>query len=142
MTVNAEPDATSLEEAIRDFRERTIQGPRQVEDLRDPEVAEGNCLVLSAQFSNFLRTRGLSANVGLPGYDCFGEMHPDVWGYQDREIQGCESHAATTCEIDGKTYMIDWTASQYGYQQFPMIQVMAQSVAAPVWERVECGSKF
>lgn len=147
MSTVAAPTRTSeLARAIQEFKNSEVhdpsmrdgrgQGRRPVEDFRAAAVADENCSVVATQFTDFLRERGLRAHTGLPGHDLCGEMHPDAWGYRDRPVSGWGSHAATTCEISGETYMVDWTAAQYGYSEFPMIQVMSFDGNPPSWMRL------
>lgn len=116
--------------------EAYLQGPlhqqMKVEMLRDPQWAAGACNHEAQAFAEFLRSRGVEA-------ECLSEegwlaASPDDFGYTDRTIPGFDQHDVTYVDLDGQTYMVDWTAAQYGYQEFPMVQRQAVP-GEDKWER-------
>jgi hypothetical protein len=67
-----------------------------------------------------------------PDLDCAALPHPwtgfpmntpDEHGYADRPVPGADDHEATLLQsADGRVYLVDWAAGQYGYTEFPMVQ--------------------
>lgn len=107
-----------------------LYGDRRLSDLRDPEKAEGECSTASSEFEKYLRDQhGLKMYAFALGAE---EIHlleneerfttPDQWGYSDRIKPGLDEHTATLICSGDHIYMIDFTAAQYGYEDFPMIQ--------------------
>lgn len=93
--------------------------PEGVDFLRDPDQAYQMCSDLSEAFTEFASKR-LPTNYEVtqsePG-------HFTEFGYHDAPVQGFPNHEVTYIEDpQGTFYMIDFTASQYGYQEMPMVQ--------------------
>lgn len=95
----------------------------------------GMCGVAAEQFAKWLREHKINAVVGDEEWtyaNIFNGMDPiqyehdaDIFGYADRTDPGNDwdtTHCVTIVEKDGHTYAIDWTASQYGYSEWPMVQ--------------------
>lgn len=95
-------------------------------DYRKPEDAAGECAEVSEFFANWLIEQGIDAQVSGDRIvdDELTEdyLSPEDFGYHDRAIPGFENHSATIVWKDGHEYMVDFTASQYGYKEFPMVQ--------------------
>jgi hypothetical protein len=101
-----------------------------VEDLRHPDVAYYQCDSLSKTFIQFLKERGIEASTSIMAND----PHPDTSKYPSFEEHGygdvsdtdvgeqSPGHCVVKIEMPSGAYSVDWTASQYGYQQFPMVQ--------------------
>lgn len=58
-----------------------------------------------------------------------------LYGYEDGKYRRRKdkTHEATVVSVDGEIVMIDWTAGQYGYQEFPMVQRWDPKAAS--WQR-------
>jgi hypothetical protein len=120
-----------LDMLIEEFKasdpfDRGILDIAQYEELRDPETAEGLCVLLTNAFTGFIRREGIEAwpadSPGTMGGNVPGFFSPDELGYADRKRPGFNSHSAAMVRKDGQTYMIDFTPAQYGYSEFPMVQ--------------------
>jgi hypothetical protein len=128
-----------------------------LKELRHPGWASNKCGEVSALFADWCEENGYPAHsyqtAGIerdhPLFDtnaiAFGEQqpvyHPDFWGYQDRMYQGVPGHDVTLIQgQSGIWYMVDWSAAQYGYKEFPMVQRIddVEGLAPedrPQWER-------
>jgi hypothetical protein len=87
----------------------------------------GKCMEVANHFAVWLNDKGIQADVGV------GEV--GEFGYSDRTEPGNpndQTHAVTMIDKDGHTYAVDWSASQYGYSEFPMIQRLDDSGG---WQR-------
>lgn len=95
-------------------------GVQPLEMLRNPQYSWGYCTFLADDFASFLRQYGIDAQSSDLAdtylfYNDVDEVNPDP---DDQPID----HAVTLVSKNGQTYSIDWTASQYGYKEFPMVQ--------------------
>lgn len=104
-----------------------------LDSYRDAEGAWGQCEVVAEDFTAFLRERGFKA------YTCTAEVAE--FGYHDAQdtatlVAGAftyPEHAMT--EVYGlagmgvNTVLIDFTAAQYGYTEFPKIEGMVLAAA-------------
>lgn len=96
-----------------------------VSDLADPETACGLCDRAAASFNSFCEQYGLEATM-TPFL-----ASPDELGYTDRPVKGGGVHFASIVKHAGDQLMVDWTAAQYGYHEFPLIQRRVNGV----WQR-------
>lgn len=107
-----------LDDAIEEFLARGIyllgQSTFPLEALRRAEKADGICSHIAEQFVEFLCERGFAASTYW--------QHVDWLGYQDRSIYGYHEHCVTWVEAGRVRLAIDWTAAQYGYDSFPLVQ--------------------
>lgn len=106
------------------------------EEMQD---SQGKCGVTAYKFVTYCLDHGLKAWMTDEMVD---KGHEADWhGYTDRSEEGNpedHSHCATVVEKDGVSYLIDWTASQYGYTEFPMVQRTSDEVdwnTKPKWQR-------
>lgn len=94
---------------------------RPLSDLRQPLAARGQCVHVASEFNRFLRERGVEAGLPLiDGRPCL--VPPEALGYADRPLGGLAEHTLSIVPYGSGIYSIDWTASQYGYSEFPLIQ--------------------
>lgn len=79
----------------------------------------GMCQVLADKFEDWAARR-----VGEGWRVYASSLHsPDAHGYSDRTIEGFPNHSSSIIEApDGTRYLIDWSASQYGYSELPLVQ--------------------
>jgi hypothetical protein len=104
----------------------------QIASLRDPAKADGCCQEVTQDLIDYLRLLG---GFDKPGREAYisgdewldGEMirdydSPDDFGYTDRTRQGQNSHVVCFVDIGEETFAIDFTAAQYGYDAFPLVQ--------------------
>lgn len=87
----------------------------------------GKCGDVANHFAMWLKNKGYKTWVtGGEDHPLIGmDTTPDALGYSDRTEPGNpydESHVATFVQGENGVYMIDWTASQFGYREFPMVQ--------------------
>jgi uncharacterized protein (DUF1810 family) len=95
-----------------------LRSQMKVEELQDPQWAAGACVHETQRFVAFLQKNGVDAFI-----DDTRPYRPDEFGYQDRPLPGkFNQHIVAFVKMPSGTYMIDWTAAQYGYQEFPMVQ--------------------
>lgn len=111
-------------------------------DYRDPKQAHARCGIVSRAFCDHLRNAGFrawqSSDVVIDAADGSEELpmalydwaecsegygeKPESFGYHDRPIRGLDDHEAVFVELAGDYVMVDWSASQYGYADYPLIQ--------------------
>ncbi len=122
-------------DALLDSFQQTWVGKRpgelRVSSLTDPALAEALCNTVSFQLAEHLRANGYDAECGSEEgtYSTPGQA-----GYTDRITLGIEQHDWTeVTAADGREYMVDFTAAQYGYTEFPMVQRLSND--GVTWER-------
>lgn len=100
---------TALQSAIDEFAPT-------VEFYRDGRTACGACWEAAERFAAFLYERGVEAAPwGLWRDDVFDYTFPTTW-HQD------SSHVVCAVWVDGRTFVVDWTAAQYGRDEFPFVR--------------------
>ena len=86
-----------------------------IEPLRTREGAEGYCGMVSDDFAEMCANQGLDAIVDL--------NTANGYGYSDRTIRGkFPNHNLTRVTLPSGVYTVDFTAAQYGYSEFPLVQ--------------------
>lgn len=103
--------------------------------------ALNQCSYATARFIDFVGKRevpGLEVrfNGGSPK-----DTHPDALGYKDRTIVGCSGHCVailTYVDEEVMEFMIDWTALQYGYTEYPLVQKRVDGEWSMDFEPVAC----
>jgi SAM-dependent methyltransferase len=130
--------------------------PENAVDYRNPEDSYGECYEVSDFFANWLYQNypdmdaylpeDETAMEGMPWTEEGRDPHPHDFGYTDRpgsDIFGYpddsvkdedEQHHVVIVKRPSGTYTIDWTASQYGYTEFPMIQRLDQGQWQRQWK--------
>lgn len=118
----------------------------QIAVLTDPQKADGRCQEVAQDLVDYLRLLG---GFDQPGREAYisgdewvdGEMvrdysSPDDLGYGDRSRPGQNSHIVCFVDLGEETLAIDFTAAQYGYEAFPLVQRLTRgdSQAEDVWE--------
>lgn len=126
----------------------------QIAGLKDPEKADGRCQEVALDLVDYLRLLG---GFDQPGREAYlsgdewvdGEMvrdysSPDDLGYHDRTRPGQNSHVVCFVDLGAETLAIDFTAAQYGYEAFPLVQRLTRgaSQAEDLWERIEESSNL
>lgn len=120
-----------LDALIEDFRREPYdEYGDTVEMFRDPEQAHGNCADVTGVFVAFAKARGFKAyatdtdmeEMGYtPRIAPFGEIGFD----ENDEMQYgfYPEHTVASIYVEGQRWpiIIDWTAAQYGYTEFPKI---------------------
>jgi hypothetical protein len=99
------------------LRQRSIDSdgeyaPGDLSTLREPDTAYGLCGDLARDFARFMSEHGIAA-------DLLGGNPEDLY-HDVQEHEG--GHAVTRVKMPSGTYMVDWTAAQYNYTEFPMVQ--------------------
>lgn len=111
------------------------------EGMEDGQNSQAHCQDVADSFSDYLRER---LGIGMDYYD-YEELRLPIiftpekrtwqyFGYTDRLESGNEfddSHTMTLI-VGGanEVWGIDWTASQYGYREFPMVLRLDLGAAA------------
>lgn len=136
-------DAT-LDRLLQAFAARPMIAP-----MRKRRRAEGSCDAVALDLVDYLRARGFAT----PGREAFlsgdewheGELvrellSPEDFGYDDRTVAGLNSHVVCLVELEEERWMVDFTAAQYGYKEFPLLQRLERyddaSSGKPVWSRL------
>lgn len=108
-------DATLLA-CVREFAARLPM-------YRDPSISYGKCSTLTHLFCDLLELNGIAA-FHLTD-------HPDALNLSDRMLEahgedGQPFNTHTVCFVPHAegSFLIDWTASQYGYDWFPLVQLL------------------
>lgn len=127
-TASAAPATAQISSAIIEYYYRKISvlednvsGSLVVEWLKQPEVADGRCRQVADDFAKFLTSKGVVASAECQ--DDEEEPYDKAWGYNDRRREpGWGQHWLVVVDDGGEKYTIDWTAAQFGYEQFPLVQ--------------------
>jgi hypothetical protein len=132
LTANAELDHALVSYSSGQSATTTNGVLVPVESFRDPQRALAQCSASAHHFAEFLCGLGIDAWVdrwdesrGPPSKEYGYEDRPLVDGYEER-------HFLTLIEHESETYTVDWTAAQFGYQEFPLVQ---RERADGTWER-------
>jgi hypothetical protein len=108
---------------IADGRYSSLTGYEEnLDRLRSPQWAAGECANVSWQFTAFAASKG----VAVKPYD----SDPDSLGYHDRALRGASRHTVVRWHHreTGRRYLVDFTAAQYGYTDaFPLVSVRQDS---------------
>lgn len=100
-------DAVPLSELIEKFRAEVWNGATAVTAIE----VQDTCTAYSHEFREWLEEHGIPAAVRY--FDSADDL-----GYLDRTLDaGGEGHAVVECA----GVLIDWTAAQYGYREFPKV---------------------
>jgi hypothetical protein len=57
----------------------------------------------------------------------------DALGYQDRPVRGAPWHTVAIVYAAEQVFAVDWSAHQFGYTEFPLVQ--RYDPAAKAWQR-------
>ena len=130
---------SELDSLLDEFEENP-----DVQLLRRQRYADRRCGEIAEELVDFLRDRGLDK----PRHEAYvsgeewenGEMllerdAPEDFGYEDRSIAGCNSHVLVLVDIAGERFSVDYTAAQYGYSEFPLVQRLLDADGDDVWQR-------
>ena len=90
--------------------------PARVTALRDPVNAEANCVAVAHHFVAFLRSRGVAATA-VDGNAA--ALYPEL---DVMSLRRGGAHTWAEVETDGEVFAVDWTAAQYGLDEFPAIR--------------------
>ncbi len=84
----------------------------QLETLRVPEWADGQCCEVTAHFAAYVRDAGLEAE----------DVDGKAWQLYP-ELDATLSYAHTWAEVrtESGVFAVDWTASQFGRSEFPAV---------------------
>lgn len=113
------------------LEDRYVDQPRPLAELNTPLGARGRCIPVTVEFNDFLALRGLEAQGPVDGRGLPTAVSPDALGYADRAVGGLHGHTLTLVAWQGELYSVDWTAAQYGYAEFPLVQ----RFSGQAWER-------
>jgi len=124
--------------------------PENAADYRNPEDAYGQCWEVSTYFANWLNQHGMQANLpedepvmqDMPWTQEKRDPHPwdysyndmpgsEPYGYRGEDYDPSDQHHVVIVRRPSGTYMIDFTAAQFGYTEFPMVQRFDQGQ----WQR-------
>jgi hypothetical protein len=86
-------------------------------ELDKAESAAGECWVAAAGFAQLAKRLGVKSEWVEFSID----SSPHYAGRS--EMDGFEVHAVSVIDICGERVMVDWTASQYGIDEFPMVRI-------------------
>jgi hypothetical protein len=96
-----------------------------VRTMRNRRKAKGMCGEVTTAFQAFVwyETDGALYPENAAMSDEADARSPTFaqMGYGDRQ-PGEPRHLVSKVEMPSGTYLIDWTASQYGYKEFPLVQ--------------------
>lgn len=130
-----------LDACLVDYASGAVPGPRgsvPVMDFRERDLASGNCDLLAHDFTAYLQGVPWTeyTRVELDGWDTrmgwtgSGEQ----LGYG--ALRG--NHYLTRIVRDGTTYTVDWTAAQFGFADFPLVQRLGDDGR---WVRLSSGGE-
>lgn len=86
------------------------------EEWRDAEYAQGQCDDAAAGFVGHCEQRGVAARV------CYWDPHSNEPAADDDDWV---EHTVAVCRIGESCWMVDWTASQFGSDRFPVVELRA-----------------
>ena len=113
-----------LDAFIAQYMPDAMTGLGQFGDLRIPENASGACGWIAHDFAVMAQRAGLQTEEA-------GDT-PDQFGYADRTKPGFDEHHWVIVTTPSGRYGVDFTASQYGYSEFPMVQKLNEGGG---WQR-------
>lgn len=133
LTGDAELDA--LISKYADGETETTQGGHTmaVRALADGSLASGQCGASARHFAAHITAHDVEAYADR--WDEHKGPPSQAFGYDDRphEDEGSRGrHYFTVVVCAGQTYTVDWTAAQFGYSEFPLVQ---RQRADGGWER-------
>jgi hypothetical protein len=117
---------SELDALIAEFAARPAIAP-----LRRSAEAMGSCEWASEAFVDLARGRGFDRagrEAYLSGDEWDGavmvleRISPEDFGYYDRTVAGHNSHVVALVDLGAELVSIDFTAAQYGYPDFPLVQ--------------------
>jgi len=117
---SGDPELDALIEEFLDseYYDETKPHDQPVRGLADFDTAYGICSVVEEEFARFLVDQGITTIRSIE-FDSTDERQ--YWGYEEAgDWEGY--HCVTAVEHNGQIYLIDWTAAQFGYDEFPMVQ--------------------
>lgn len=113
---------------------------------RTCDEATGNCHNVAGALRDFIEDRDDELAVWdsdespmldrdtlarLGEHDLAGGLRLDDLGYEDRPVRGAACHTTTMIYDGEELYSVDFTARQFGYRSFPLVQRRV----AGVWQR-------
>lgn len=104
------------------------------EIVEDPWKAWGSCDGVSIAFSKFLFDNRRSYYFNRVTYhDSVNNLLFESMAYR-KHIEDETQHAFVELGIDEETYIVDWSAGQFGYKDFPLIW---KQTKRGKWKRVK-----
>lgn len=99
-------------------------------EWHDGDVAPGQCYDAAYGFEEHCRVAGIPAEAVYWEYSTFGGSTLD-WadeenGETGNEVNEDNEHMVTRAQLNGQEWLIDWTAIQYGFSDFPHVQRLSQ----------------
>jgi hypothetical protein len=128
-----------LDKLIEEFANHDMLWPDDealpISEMRDRRKAKGMCGEVTTAFQAFVwhETDGAIYPDNVEMSDGASDARSPTFeemGYGDHK-PGEPRHLVSKFEMPSGTYLIDWTASQYGYKEFPMVQ----RLDAGQWQR-------
>jgi hypothetical protein len=107
-----------------------------LDQMQNGSLAFNNCGPISHEFEEFVRQRAPEIEIVSEQDAGFSYGGPSEWGYQDATDGDPDGeHRAALLKVNGETFMVDWTATQYGYEQWPLVQKLVDPNELK-WERL------
>jgi hypothetical protein len=104
------------------FDDCYVSRERPLDELKSVLGARGNCIHITNEFNEFLTELGLDASMPVDNEGRPITVSPEAFGYGDRPLSGLSEHMLSLVPRHGIVYSVDWTAAQFGYGEFPLIQ--------------------
>ena len=100
----------------------------EVDALRDGAYARARCYQESRRFADYLAGHGFDAEPWGAWADELGfkQRCATPWLQDD-------SHVVCVVRLDDRTFTVDWTASQYGHDAFPLVREVDELPARDPW---------
>lgn len=95
---------------------------KPVAEWRSCSADNAACHAIAEVFVEFLAEEGIEAELSDEADQEWFADSPDALGYNDRPVQGVTWHTVAIVYCDDQVFSYDWTAAQYGYKEFPLIQ--------------------
>ena len=112
-----------------DILHQRRQGPLSAGFSDFKEYATGSCSLMTNDFVEYLRSKGYDATTSeefdpANPFDLWDDHGPDIFGYDDITEEGPSNHGHAVCVVSlpQGVFVVDWTASQYGLTQLPLVQ--------------------
>ena len=108
---------------------------QRVSEWRSCTFKNAACHAVSEVFVEFLSEHNIEAALsdeveGPEFADC-----PSILGYTDRPVKGSPWHTVALVYCESDIYAVDWSAHQYGYSVFPLVQKWSPNGWLRKWPR-------
>lgn len=99
---------------------------KPVSAWRHCDAGNAACHAISEVFVEFLAEEGIEAALSDEVDGEFFADSADALGYHDRPVAGVPWHTVAIVFYEDHVFSYDWSAAQFGYREFPLVQRFAE----------------